>query len=114
MQNLKNLKLLLADRGRTQVWLAKTLDVDAVTISRWVIGQRYPDRRTLRRIASVLRCEVEEITGEIDIMTAEERQVLAAFRTIPKAKRRAFWEIINALRENKETLALFLLALLKG
>lgn len=97
---MRNLKKLLADRDKTQVWLAHTLGVGEVTVSRWVIGQRHPDRRTLQRVASVLQCEIEEITGEINILTVEERQALAAFRKIPLNKRRAFWEVVNALRED--------------
>ena len=99
---MRNLKKLLAERDKSQVWLAKTLGVGEVTVSRWVIGQRSPDRRTLQRIATMLQCEIEEITGETNILTAEERQALAAFREIPLNKRRAFWEIVNALREKND------------
>jgi len=97
---LENLKKLLRTRGLTQAWLARSLGVNDVTVSRWVTGHRRADLQTLRSIATLLRCEIEEITGGIDILTDEERRVLAAFRNIPDDKREALWTVIRALTDD--------------
>lgn len=41
----------------------------------------------LNKAAVLLECEVQELTGEIGLMTGEERRWLEAYRKLPKDKR---------------------------
>jgi len=94
---VKNLKHLLRLRQMTQADLANALGVHFVSVNRWITGGRSPDKRTLQRIADLLQCEVEEITGEINVMTTQERQLLAAFRDMPANQRAAIMAIVATL-----------------
>jgi transcriptional regulator with XRE-family HTH domain len=94
---MKNLRDILAMRDHNQAWLARELGVSDAALSRWAHGYRHPSRATLRRIASLLGCEVQELTGEIELMTGAERRWLEAFRNLPEDKKGAALQFLEAL-----------------
>lgn len=98
MENLpQNLRLILNARGWSQARLARELGVAEATISRYMTCDRTPDRATVQRMAYLLQVEDGEITGEIPIMTDEERAFLRSFRAIPAHQRAALAAIMQAL-----------------
>jgi hypothetical protein len=60
------LKKVLVCEGRTQAWLARTLDVDARQVWGWVNGLHQPEAAMQHAIASVLGRTVEELWPDAD------------------------------------------------
>ena len=59
--NIKNLRL---KAGLTQVELAKKMHVDQAAVSRWESGETKPLRKSHKRLAKVLGCNVDELLKE--------------------------------------------------
>lgn len=58
---LNKIKEVLAEKGKTQAWLAGQLDVEFRTISRYANNRRQPSLETLFEIAKVLRVNPKEL-----------------------------------------------------
>jgi len=63
-KDLNRLKVVLAEKKRTGVWLAEQLGVSHVTISKWCSNITQPTLPTLDRIAELLGCEKRELITE--------------------------------------------------
>jgi len=61
MENLNRLKVVLADSGKTNKWLAEQLGKDPVTISKWCTNTTQPDLHTLAIIANLLNINIREL-----------------------------------------------------
>lgn len=61
MADLNRLKVVLAEKKRTNKWLAETLGVDPTTVSKWCTNSSQPDIGNLMRIAKVLEVDVNEL-----------------------------------------------------
>lgn len=61
MEKLNRIKGALADAGRTNVWLAKQMGRDPVTISKWCTNTTQPDLQTLAKISKVLDINIREL-----------------------------------------------------
>lgn len=65
MENNNNqynrLKAVLADKGKTNLWLAKQLSVNKTTVSKWCTNDIQPTVQTLFRIANTLDVDVREL-----------------------------------------------------
>ena len=68
-QKFNRLKVVLAEKGRTNKWLAEQLGKDQTTISKWCTNSSQPDLKSLMTIAKVLDVDVSELLRmeEIDI-----------------------------------------------
>lgn len=60
-QDLNRIKEVLAEKGKTQAWLAGQLDVEFRTISRYVNNHRQPALETLFEIAKALKVNPKEL-----------------------------------------------------
>ena len=58
MANLNCIKAVLAEKGIMSKWLAKTLQKDPATVSKWCNNHSQPDLYTLARIAEVLDVDI--------------------------------------------------------
>lgn len=56
-----NIKTLRQKAGMTQAQLAKKMNVDQTTVSRWEIGDTKPLRKLHKKLARVLGCTVEDL-----------------------------------------------------
>lgn len=56
-KKINRLKLVLAEKKRTGVWLAQELGVSPVTISKWCSNITQPSLLTLSRIADLLEID---------------------------------------------------------
>ena len=63
-KDLNRLKVVLAEKKRTGVWLAGELGVSPVTVSKWCSNTNQPSLPTLDRIAELLGCEKRELITE--------------------------------------------------
>lgn len=55
------LKAVLADKGKTNLWLADQLNVNKTTVSKWCTNDIQPTMESLFRIADVLDTDVREL-----------------------------------------------------
>lgn len=55
------LKAVLADKGKTNLWLAEQLNVNKTTVSKWCTNDIQPTMETLFRIADTLKVDVREL-----------------------------------------------------
>lgn len=60
-KNLNRLKVVLADKMRTNKWLAEQLGKDPATVSKWVTNSSQPNLETLLEIAKCLDVDVREL-----------------------------------------------------
>ena len=64
MEDINRLKIVLAEKKRTNKWLAEQLGVSAVTVSKWCTNMHQPDLQTLAKIADLIGCEKRELITE--------------------------------------------------
>lgn len=60
-RNINRLKVVLAEKRRTNKWLAEQLDKDPATVSKWCTNLAQPGVETLVRIAKLLEVEIGEL-----------------------------------------------------
>lgn len=55
------IKVVLAEKKRTNKWLAEQLGVDPATVSKWCTNSAQPNLENLMEIAKVLDIDVKEL-----------------------------------------------------
>lgn len=60
-KNLNRIKAVLADKQRTNKWLAEQLGKDPATVSKWCTNSSQPPLETLVNIAKVLEADMNEL-----------------------------------------------------
>lgn len=60
-KNLNRIKVVLAEKERTNKWLAEKLKKNPVTISQWCSNITQPSLETLVAIAKVLEVDISEL-----------------------------------------------------
>jgi putative transcriptional regulator len=60
-KDLNRIKQVLADKGKTQAWLAGELDVEFRTVSRYANNHRQPTLEVLFDIAKALRVNPKDL-----------------------------------------------------
>lgn len=60
-KDLNRLKLVLVEKKRTGLWLARQLGVSNTTVSKWCSNVTQPSLPTLDRIAELLGCEKRDL-----------------------------------------------------
>ncbi|WP_348085349.1 helix-turn-helix transcriptional regulator [Dyadobacter sp.] len=55
------IKAVLAEKGRTNIWLAEELGKNKTTVSKWCTNDVQPPIETLFKIADVLEVDVREL-----------------------------------------------------
>ena len=58
-KNLNRIKVVLADKQRTNKWLAEQLGKDKTTISKWCTNSSQPDLESLMKTAKLLNVYLE-------------------------------------------------------
>ena len=58
---INRLKAVLAEQGKTNKWLAKQLDKNETTISRWCTNETQPSVDNLVAVANLLKVDVKEL-----------------------------------------------------
>lgn len=61
MMKINRLKIILAEKGKTNKWLAEKLGKSEVTVSRWCTNEVQPSVETLAQIAILLKIDVREL-----------------------------------------------------
>lgn len=61
MERINRLKVVLAEKGKTNKWLAEQLGKDSSTISKWVTNSSQPTLEMLIQIARVLEVDIKDL-----------------------------------------------------
>lgn len=60
-KDINRIKVVLADKKRTNKWLAEQLGKDSATVSKWCTNSCQPPMETYLRIAKLLEVELTEL-----------------------------------------------------
>lgn len=60
-QDINRLKVVLADKKRTNKWLAEQLGKDPATVSKWCTNKAQPNLETLIQIAACLEVDIKDL-----------------------------------------------------
>lgn len=60
-KDLNRIKVILAEKKRTNKWLASALGVNAATVSKWCTNSSQPSLETLMKIAELLEVNYTEL-----------------------------------------------------
>lgn len=60
---MNNIKMCRVSAGMKQSELAKMLTVGQATVSNWETGATEPDFESLRKMAEILNCSIDELLG---------------------------------------------------
>ncbi len=63
-KDINRLKVVLAEKKRTNKWLAEQLGKDQTMVSKWCTNTTQPSLEMLMKIAKVLEVEVKELLRE--------------------------------------------------
>ena len=65
-KDINRLKVVLAEKKRTNKWLAEQLGKDPATVSKWCANTIQPNVETLVEIAKCLNVEIQDLFWPID------------------------------------------------
>ncbi|MCK9343068.1 MAG: helix-turn-helix domain-containing protein [Massilibacteroides sp.] len=54
MDDINRIKIVLAEKKKTNKWLAESLGKNVVTVSKWCTNTSQPDLKTITQIAKLL------------------------------------------------------------
>ena len=63
-KDINRIKVVLADKKRTNKWLAEQLGKDPATVSKWVANTTQPSLEALIAIANALEVPVQELVRQ--------------------------------------------------
>lgn len=65
-KDINRIKVVLADKKRTNKWLAEQLGKDPGTVSKWCTNNMQPNLETLVEIAKCLEVELKDLLRPIN------------------------------------------------
>ena len=65
-KKINRIKVMLAEKEKTNTWLAEQVGKDPATISKWCTNTAQPSLEMLFQIAKVLNVEVKDLLRESD------------------------------------------------
>lgn len=65
-KKINRIKVMLAEKEKTNKWLAEQVGKDPATISKWCTNTAQPSLKMLFQIAKVLNVEVKDLLRESD------------------------------------------------
>ena len=63
-KKINRIKVMLAEKGRTNKWLAEQVDKDPATVSKWCTNAAQPSLEMLLQVAKVLEVEIKDLIRE--------------------------------------------------
>lgn len=61
---LNRIKTILAERGKSNLWLAERIGKSPTTVSRWCTNDNQPSVETLFQIAQLLDVDIRELLNK--------------------------------------------------
>ncbi len=65
-KKINRIKVMLAEKGRTNKWLAEQVGKDPATISKWCTNAAQPSLEMLLQVAKVLEVQIKDLIREQD------------------------------------------------
>ena len=65
-RKINRIKVMLAEKGRTNKWLAEQVGKDPATVSKWCTNAAQPSLEMFLQVAKVLEVEVKDLIREQD------------------------------------------------
>lgn len=65
-KKINRIKVMLAEKGRTNKWLAEQVGKDPATVSKWCTNAAQPSLEMLLQVAKVLEVEIKDLILEQD------------------------------------------------
>ena len=65
-KKINRVKVMLAEKGRTNKWLAEQVGKDPATVSKWCTNAAQPSLEMLLQVAKVLEVEIKDLIREQD------------------------------------------------
>ena len=65
-KKINRIKVMLAEKEKTNKWLAEQVGKDTATVSKWCTNTAQPSLEMLLQIAKVLNVEVKDLLRESD------------------------------------------------
>lgn len=72
-KEINRIKVMLAEKRRTNKWLAEQLHKDPATVSKWCTNSSQPTIETLLKIAQLLEVNYTELVRADSVTTANEK-----------------------------------------
>ena len=66
-KDINRIKVVLADKKKTNKWLAEQLGKDQTTISKWCTNTSQPDLGSLMKTAKLLEVELADLVREENV-----------------------------------------------
>ena len=60
-RKINRIKVMLAEKGRTNKWLSEQVGKDPATVSKWCTNVAQPTLETMMQIAKVLECQADDL-----------------------------------------------------
>ena len=64
IKQLNRIKTVLAEKGKSNLWLAEKLGKNAATVSRWCTNDNQPSMEMLYQIAMLLDIDIRELLNK--------------------------------------------------
>jgi len=61
IKQINRLKIVLAEKGVKNKWLAENLGMDESTVSQWCTNRRQPSLETLLKVSRLLSVDIREL-----------------------------------------------------
>jgi DNA-binding Xre family transcriptional regulator len=74
-KDINRLKVVLAEKKRTNKWLAEQLGKDPATVSKWCTNSSQPGLETLLQISTVLEVDVKDLLNSSKIKEVKFIQI---------------------------------------
>jgi len=77
MERINRIKVVLAEKQKTNKWLAEKVGKDTSTVSKWCTNSSQPDIQTFLLIAKVLDVDIRELlvgTQEDYVLVAKPKE----------------------------------------
>ena len=72
-KDINRLKVVLAEKKKTNKWLAEQLGCAPTTVSKWVTNACQPPMETYLRIANVLEVELDELLNKRYVIAMQKK-----------------------------------------
>lgn len=72
-RQLNRIKVVLAEKNKTNKWLAEQLGKDPATVSKWVTNVSQPSLELLLQMAKILNVEIQDLI-RINALDSEEKE----------------------------------------
>ena len=60
-RKINRIKVMLAEKGKTNKWLSEQVGKDPATVSKWCTNTTQPDLQTLAKISELLDIDIREL-----------------------------------------------------